>query len=191
MSETESKVPAEVEPLPDVPVELEKKWALVEQRVTSDRLKQALRRIIAGESYREAAAAVGYSDHRVVFRSAKAFGLVEWASQTDRLIMDYRQVAHEANSELLKRLDEAPEKIPTRELTVMSGVSADKIRDYERWSKRGDQDGGGFASALAELAQKVAAGEIDLKLEVVQGSPDRKAIDVTPQEGTGSPRREF
>ncbi len=55
MSRTEAPLPAMVDALPDVPAELETKWALVEQKVQSDRLKRALRRVVAGESYREAA----------------------------------------------------------------------------------------------------------------------------------------
>ena len=180
MGKTHPTFPAEVDALPDLPAELEDKWKLVEQKVQSDRLKRALRRVVAGESYREAAFAEGYADHKPVFRAARAFGLAEWASKTDRLIRDFRQISHEANSELLRRLHEDPEKIPTRELTVMSGVSADKIRDYERWSKAGDRDGGGLASALARIAKQVADGEIDLKLELAPGCPARNAIDVTP-----------
>ena len=98
--------------------------------------KTALRLLAQGESYRKAARQAGLRSTADLKRNALRFGLVEAHNRARRalvaeerewrtaeLIESMRQVAGRGAQELLRRLDEEPDSIQTRDLTVLTGVA--------------------------------------------------------------------
>jgi hypothetical protein len=140
--------------------------------------KAALRLLAEGRSYREAAQAAGLRSTADLRRHAARFALVEAQKSsrralvareeeatTERVIADLRKVAGKGARELLRRLDEAPDEIATRDLTVLVGVSLDKLKAWENW---GDEDAGpDRAAKMFELLERLTSGgnRVELKVE--------------------------
>src|SRR5262245_50692578 len=144
----------------------------------TERMRAALRLVAEGTPYREAAEQAGYRDHREVYRWAKKAGLVE--VHTKQLVASCKRIVALSNAELERRLIEAPEEISSKDLAVISGISADKAARYEGWGKQGDRDEAGITSPfLDRLEAAVRAGKT-VKLEVSPRPVDADAIDVKP-----------
>jgi hypothetical protein len=129
------------------PIEPEAAQA-VEALPCGERMKAALRLVVAGRTYREAAAEMGYSDHRDVYRWAKRAGLL--AAHDRQLVEANRRVSALANAELERRLIDAPESIGTRDLAIIGGIAADKVvkfREREEETRGPDR----LAQMLAAL----------------------------------------
>jgi hypothetical protein len=75
-------------------------------------------------------------------------------THTVQLVATYRRIADLANAELERRLVESPEEIATRDLTVVSGVAADKIAKLEGSEPGRDAD---LVGALLARLQTVNA----------------------------------
>jgi hypothetical protein len=103
-------------------------------------MKSALTLVASGMSYREAAAEIGYSDHRDVYRWAKRAGLLEVHSR--ELVAGYRRIASLSNQEIERRLEEAPQDVSIKDLAVVAGIASDKIARYERWGSGSLEDDG-------------------------------------------------
>ena len=179
MSE-DKPLPVESE-LPPVPVEVEKEWAVLEERSNSVRIKAGLRYWLDGYGWRSAAKAAGLDDHQALVNYAKKFGLYAAACRTGRLLEQSRSIVHETNAVVLERLRKDPDAISFRDLTVAAGVHTDKIFASEK-----HEAGSGLVEALAALAGSLQAGE-KLSLSVEKRtvdpleSPDPDAvIDVEP-----------
>ena len=142
----------------------------------TDRMKGALRLIAEGAPYREAAAQASYRDHREVYRWAKRAGLLDVHSK--RLVAGYRRIAALSNEEIERRLIEAPGEIATKDLAVISGISADKAAKYEGWGRQVDVEPGSASKLLDRLEAVLASGNT-LSLTVSPRPPDADAIDVT------------
>lgn len=154
--------------------------------------KTALRLLAEGRSYREAANAAGLRSAADLKRHAQRFGLVEAhnrartalvaqerEAKTAAVIAELRQVAGKGTRELLRRLDQDPDSIQTRDLTVLTGVALDKIAKWERWED-GDQ-GEGHREQMAELLTRLTAAGNTVTLAVQPPEPLARAIDVTPR----------
>src|SRR5262245_61399732 len=136
-------------------------------------MKKALRLVAEGRSYRQAAKEAGLQSTADLRRAAKRFGLAEAHNEARRalvaeerewrtadLIESMRQVAGKGAQELLRRLEEEPESIATRDLTVGIGIALDKIAKWEE-----EDDGArGVPDHLAKLLD--ALGTRGAKLEV-------------------------
>jgi hypothetical protein len=156
--------------------------------------KKALRLLAQGQSFREAAKAADLRSTGTLRRHAARFGLVvahntarralvarEEEIKTELLIAGFRQTGIKSVRELLRRLDEEPEKIQTRDLTVLAGVSADKLRAWESW---GDEDAGPDRGAkMFELLERLTAGGNRVELKVEPAPDESPVIDVTPAAG--------
>lgn len=167
---------------PDSPEEAEN--AIVALTCT-ERMKAAVRLVAEGMAFRDAAVQVGYRDHREVYRWAKRAGLLE--VHTKRLVDSYRRIAALSNAELERRLTEAPEEIATKDLAVISGISADKAAKYEGWGKQADDDPGPHRM-LDWLEEMVKSGR-NLELKVSPHPRDAEAIDVRPARREWLPER--
>ena len=131
--------------------------------------KKALRLLAEGESYREAARQAGLGSTADLKRHAQRFGLVEAHNRARRvvaaeqrewrtaeLIESMRQVAGKGALELLRRLEEEPESIATRDLTVGVGIALDKIAKHERWEEE-DSRQRGVTPQVADLLNALDA----------------------------------
>jgi hypothetical protein len=152
------------------------------ERVEADscgpKLKAALRLVVRGEPYREAAKQAGLASHQDVYRRARALGLAE--GHVEELKTQYRRLASLSNMELEHRLTEDPDKISDRDMIVISGVAADKLARLESQPSSAE-------SPLSRLFEMLHQGG---RLEIVgpQGSAaierggerETPTIDITP-----------
>jgi hypothetical protein len=127
------------------------------------RMKDALRLVACGDSYREAAKAVGFSSHGEVFETAKRFGMT--ASSTTRVVQRIQEVANLSLAELERRLHEDPEQFPSKDLAVIAGITTDKLAKKERWGAAGERPEGD-RSALEQLADAASRGLISMDIQV-------------------------
>ncbi len=179
MSETEKALPAATDCPPEVAELNSKALTRIEASNVGDRMKRALRRVASGESFREAAQAEGYQTHSDVYRYARQYGLL---NVRDELLIDgCRRVTGMSLAELERRLAEDPEGFSVKELGVTTGILLDKIAKKERWGLE-PKGGAGALDVLERLADRVARGELELKLEVTRRDASEEAVDVTPPE---------
>jgi hypothetical protein len=144
-------------------------WARIEESRLSARMKRALNRIAAGESYRDAAEAEGYATHSDVYRYARQFGLSTVTSA--RLVEAHRKNALLAADELGRRLEDTPESFKAAELNFITGTATDKVSRYEGWDSRRPESPS-YASALERFAETLA--KTGARLEItVEPRPDR------------------
>jgi hypothetical protein len=158
--------------------------------------KKALRLVAEGRSYRDAAKAADLRSTAKLRAHAARFGLVdahkaarralvarEEEIKTEVLIAGFRRTGLKSVRELLRRLDEEPEKIQTRDLTVLAGVSADKIRAWEgNWDH--EDAGPDRGAKMFELLERLTAGgnRVELKVEPAPDPAgcDSRVTDLTP-----------
>ena len=150
--------------------------------------KTALRLLAEGKSYREAARQAGLRSTADLKRHAQRFGLVEAHNRARRalvvqerewttaeLIESMRQVAGRGAEELLRRLEEEPESIATRDLSVLTGVALDKIAKHERWDEEDSWERGvpdHVAKLLDALGTRGATAKVEVAARVTVGSDD-------------------
>ena len=181
----------ELEPIeaPDPPRELEEKWYQeVVPRLKSEQIRIGLLHYLNGDGWRVAARKVGVS-HTVLRDAAERHGLRGLGARDQHILSMHRQVAHEAGSQLLERLesDDPDNTLTAKELSIVSAISTDKILAHQRLQRESGADG---LSGLDKLAAAIADSRISLKLEV---TPTEPAVDVTPREvntvGRGAPKQ--
>ncbi len=68
-----------------------------------------------------------------------------------------------------------------KELGVTTGILLDKIAKKQRWGLE-PKEGPSALDVLERLADRVAKGEVELKLEVTRRDASEEAVDVTPSE---------
>ncbi len=73
-----------------------------------------------------------------------------------------------------------PREISIRDLVIANGVALDKLAKRERWGQE-PKEGAGALDVLERLAERVARGEVELKLEVTRRDASEEAVDVTPK----------
>ena len=155
--------------------------------------KAALRLLAEGRSYREAARAAGLRSTADLKRHAQRFGLVEAHNEargvlvlqerevrSTALMAELRQVAGKGARELLRRLDQEPESIPVRDLTVLTGVALDKLAKWEGWSGEGDREEE-RQQGLAKILERLSQAGNTVTLGIQPRDPVAGAIDVTPE----------
>ena len=171
-----------------VPEELREAWNRATSAGHPDALLRALYRVALGETYRDASASEGYSDHASVWRAAKRHGLVQ--ANKEKILNGTRRIALLANTELERRLVEETGDVTTRDIVVAGGVAQDKLANAENWSKSDDDTT--YGSSLEQVVQRAIEGGGSFKLEVSgpaqpgerdPGVPAREEIDVTPRPG--------
>ena len=177
MSETGKALQAAPDILPELAEQNAQALARFEASNVGDRMKRALRRVASGESFREAAQAEGYKTHSDVYRYARQYGLLNVRDEV--LIVRCRRVTGMGLAELERRLAEDPEGFSVKELGVTTGILLDKIAKKERWGLE-PKEGAGALDVLERLAERVARGEVELKLEVTRRDASEEAVDVTP-----------
>jgi hypothetical protein len=153
-------------------------WERIQQSSLGPRMKRALGRIAAGQSYREAAKAEGYASHSEIVRAARRYGLQ--SVTTERLVDRVRRVADMSLEELERRLEADPASFTTKELGITSGIMIDKVSKRERWSVD-DVAGGRGSPMLQQIAEKLLRDGGKLELRVSRGEREAGAvIDVEP-----------
>ncbi len=161
---------------------------------------RALRLVLEGVSYREAATQAGLHSTADLRRHARAFGVMETHKhvaaqrkaetkeiETKTLIAGLERLARLASGELERRLKAKPGEIQTRDVTVLPGVAVDEIRGFEDW--RGEKGPGAAnvgAQALEALFRASKAGT-PLHVTVAEVSLGESA---TAPGGAHSPMRE-
>lgn len=136
----------------------------VEALACGERMKSALRLVVSGRTYREAAAEVGYSDHRDVYRWAKRSGLL--AAHDRQLVEANRRVSALANAELERRLLDDPESIGTRDLAIIGGIAADKVAKF-----REREEDAGTPERLARLLEAMQESGLEAHLSLRPVAP--------------------
>ncbi len=170
-----------------IPAELREAWERAVSFGHNEQLTRALYRVALGESYRDAAEAEGYEDHKQVWRAAKRHGLVQ--AKKEKILDGTRRIALLANGELERRLVEKADDVATRDLIVASGVAQDKLAAAENWSKSADKSA--YGTGLERVIQQAIDAGATFKLEVTGPEsgerhpdlPEREEIDVTPGRG--------
>lgn len=132
--------------------------------------RKALRLVIEGRSYREAAHAVGLRSTTTLKAHARRFGLAEAHNRARAAVVAEEAEARTAATmavvgkvaklgaeKMLRRLQAEPGEIPTRELTVLTGVAIDKLAKWERWGETPADPGAG-ARILDRIEAAVASG---------------------------------
>ncbi len=168
-----------VGPLPPIPGEMEEAWSRVNKRGFKLRMRRALYLVALGASPAAAARALGYHARQEVWRNARETGLYRPGSE--QLIGQSRRIAHMAGEELERRVLEDAQAMKTHDLVVTRGVEIDKTSRYEKWGKKEEDAPGSFVSALSEIAARIDAGEVELKIKVRKTAPIEDALDVTPR----------
>jgi hypothetical protein len=142
------------------------------------RVEKALRLRAEGRSWREIGKELG-CDSGNLYRACVARGYngvqKERRAHFAKL---HSEIADEAGRQLLERL-QAGEKMTSKELAVIGGISTDKVRDAENWKGQGGGDEGNW---LATIASRLKP---DQTLELKVSAPP-KAIDVTPRQAPDS-----
>jgi hypothetical protein len=147
-------------------------WDRIEASSLGDRMKRALRRVAAGESFREASRAEGYASHSEIVRAARRYGLQ--SVSTEQLVDRVRRVADMSLEELERRLEADPASFTTKELGITSGIMVDKLAKRERW---GDDVGASRGSPLLQqIAEKLLRDGGKLELRVSRGERDAEAV---------------
>ena len=168
--------------LPEIPAELEAPWALMAKRCKSERHMIGLRYWIGGYSWRESARLAGLRDQSQLVDTAKRYGILEAATRTDRLIQSKREIAHEADQEILRRFrEDAIRDDSLRDVAVVSGIATDKVRDREGWNRQQEARGAFssvFSDALAALTEQ-GGGSVSFTVEVQPGATDPVDESVT------------
>lgn len=150
---------------PPVPTELMTTiWPTIEKEC-SPAYQAGMRWWLAGYSWRESCSLAGYNNHNRLRIAVYKYGLQKYALRSDRIVRAHREIAAKTSEVLLDRLETEPEKIQSRDLGLILGMSTDKIRDYESWTKM-PSAGGNVLNAFEQLARALADGHLSLKLEV-------------------------
>ena len=127
-----------------------------------------LRFLLAGWAYRQAAEAAGCSVGGL-HQAVRAHGLVAMVTGSDRAISLHRRAEQACLEELLERAEEGGlEAEKSKDLSIMSAVHRDKIRDHER----ANAEPSGALDVLERLAERVAKGELSLELRVTRPEPE-------------------
>ena len=150
----------------------------IEADTCGPKLKSALRLVVRGEPYRDAAKQAGLASHQDVYRRARALGLTE--PHVEEQKSQYREILGLANAEIRYRLVENPEAMSDRDLIVASGVACDKLARLESQPSAAE-------SPLSRLFEMLYQGG-RLTVEgpqggaVIEGGGELKppTIDVTP-----------
>ena len=183
----------------DLPTAPHPALARIEASPLGPAQKRALRLVLEGVSYREAATQAGLRSTSDLRRHARSFGVLETHKQaaakrkaqteeieTRALIAGLKRLASLASQELERRLETEPSEIQTRDLTVLAGVAVDKIRDFEDWRSGSDSDASNVAvRALEYLFEACKAhGPIQVTVEgpprYAPSQPSRNAASHMP-----------
>jgi uncharacterized protein YcaQ len=142
----------------------------------SERERAGLKLVIDGLTYRAAAQEAGLASHQDLHRLARRFGLAE--PHTKAVVGSLRRLLALSAAELERRLVEAPEEITTKDLSVLTGILADKLFRSEGMAAPEDST---FFDRLAALAEQIRAVG-GLRLEVTAPRPP---IDVSSSNRAG------
>jgi len=136
------------------------------------KMLRALRLVLAGYSFQESAAIVGYACATTLFREAARRGV---AGASNRIMALQRANTQAA----LERLGETvmTEKVRAKDLAIVAGIGHDKINRYDERQQRGEQIVT-FANMLHDLVRSIGGATLELK---VTPRPDPLQIDVTPE----------
>jgi len=177
----------ELEPaIPDLPAaDRDNKSALAEIAASAlgPRMQRILQRVAAGSGVRPACEAEGSKSFSDAYAAARRFKIIDL--KTSKLIDGQRGVAGLATELLTARLLEAPEKFSGPQLAVVSGIAVDKVLAHD---KLGQDDRGGYISALEAMAERFSGSGAGLELKVtlspaaIKASDIGTTIDVTPTE---------
>ncbi len=180
MDSPENETTGELTPaeLPRVPAELEEAWQHVHERGFQKRMRSALYFVALGATPAAAAREVGYADKAEVWRLSRQLGIYRPGSE--QLIGQSRRIAHMAGEELERRVLKEAGDMKTHELVVTRGVEIDKTSRFEQWGKTTEDAPESFMSALSEIAARIDAGEVELKIRVRK--TEHPIIDVNPSD---------
>jgi hypothetical protein len=143
-----------------------------------ERMQRALKLVVEGVPFREAATAENYADHSDLYRASRRLDLaglhlVEARSQ-------YQRIQNLANQALEKRLLEEPDGISAKDLSIISGIASDKA----------ERLGAAMSPAHSPLSQLFEMLHQGGRLEIVgpqgsatverAGESERPTIDVMP-----------
>jgi len=141
--------------------EIEAALAEIAASALGPRMQRILQRVAAGSGVRPACEAEGSKSFSDAYAAARRFKLIDL--KTSKLIDGQRGVAGLATELLTARLLEAPEKFSGPQLAVVSGIATDKVLAHD---KLGQDDRGGYISALEKMAEKFAESGAGLELKV-------------------------
>jgi len=168
--------------------EIEAALAEVAASALGPRMQRILQRVAAGSGVRPACDAEGSSSYSDAYAAARRFKIIDL--KTSKLIDGQRGVAGLATELLTARLLDSPEKFSGPQLGIVAGIAVDKVLAHD---KLGQDDRGGYISALEKMAERFAESGAGLELKVtvspaavaaghVNADGFADVIDVTPTE---------
>ena len=151
VEETTTEIVEAPEPPPLETLELRKAWEDLQGRMGDTSQRKALRYLLGGYTYREAAVAAGYSSWGHLHEAVVKHNLRGVVNATDRLIQSHRQVAILATEQLQQRGAEGFPNTDDRDLAVIAGISSDKVQKFEDKQEAGNQGAEFFKGLLESL----------------------------------------
>ncbi len=177
-----------LETLPDLPSdEHQAAWARLCERMTDCPTRAALRYLLAGYTYREAARAGGLKSHGSIVDAVRQHGLSTIIHRTDRLVNNHRRVALIGTEELIRRGEaDGFENESARDVAVLTGISSDKVLAFEKQHEESGNQGAEFFRGLLDRLEKSGT-----KLSItVEPQPDRLNDEPDPQTVEGAFERD-
>ena len=159
-----------------VPEQHTKTWKIIKKREKSERMVEALYRVIQGMSPASAATDSGFEggSRTAVYIKAKSYGI--YTPRAEKLAATAREVLDMSGENLVRLLAE-PGAITPVQTGVLFGISQDKEQKrLEREKSSGSSNTGSIDTLVSRLIERGGSLEITVK------RPDalNDAIDVTP-----------
>lgn len=156
------------EDCPPIPERALAAWyAHVEPRNLTQAVRHGLALLLAGWTYREAERESG-TTRSWLADCTRRMELRPYLQRSERLVAAHRGIALRALEELEVRLQDAPDELRAKELSIVAGISTDKVRDWERW--RGT-DAETHSTSWERVVRQIldAGGRLDLSLTAPDG----------------------
>jgi len=144
-----SNLPA-IPNLPPLPEHCRDAWIRLEQEMSDCKTRLGLRYLLAGWTYRDAAAAAGLLSDSPLSDAVTRHGLGNLVHRTDRVVENHRKVALLGSEELIRRAEDGELKRESaRDVAVVTGVSTDKVLEWEKKQSQ-PQEAISFLQSIAE-----------------------------------------
>ncbi len=164
-----SNLPA-IPNLPPLPEHCRDAWARLERDMSDCKTRCGLRYLLAGWTYRQAAAAAGLVSESPLSDAVVRHGLGSLVHRTDRVVENHRKIAVLATEDLIRRAESGDlENESARDVAVVSGVSTDKVLEWEKKQSQPQEALSFLQSVAGELAERGLRLDVSLRPEREEG----------------------
>lgn len=168
--------------LPPLPISVsEEKWQEISGRCGNDQQRSAVRYLLAGWGYRQAAEHAGYRTQGTVSDLVRRLDIHDLISAPAKRLATLRHAETLLAEEIVRRAEDGDKlkEESLRDVSTSLGIVADKARMLEEKEKPT-----GALSMLAQLAEAVKAGKVELSLTVSssdQPEPTTLEAEIIPE----------